>query len=395
MARVEALITPSVLKWARERSGFSVEVAAKKIGRPVAEILMWENGESRPTIPQARKAAEAYKRPLAVFYLPEPPRDFETLRDFRSLPVGHSPEFSSELSLLVRTAQYRMEWMSDFLQSEGVEPLEFVGSITLQSDPKEASQKIVNVLKIAPDEQTQCRTRGDALRMWIEKAEKAGIYIFRQGQISLKEARGFVLCDDYSPFIYINSEDAKAAQLFTLAHELAHLWLKQGGISNLEPVEAGIRNDASHIEIYCNQVASELVLNRPLFDYKLRQIDQSEPLHDRIEGLSGFFKVSEEVIARRMLSDELISPDTYEDLRQHYQDRWKSIKEQRRSKMKARDGGPSYYVTKAFNNGYAFTQTIVSAYESGSVSGREASGLLDVKINNIRKLANSAGMTFF
>ena len=95
-----------------------------------------------------------------------------------------------------------------------------------------------------------------------------------------------------------------------------------------------------------------------------------------------------------MLNEGLLTSDTYEDLRHYYQERWVSVKEQKRMKMKARDGGPSYYTTKVFNNGYAFTQTIVSAYEGGSISGREASGLLDVKINNIRKLASSAGMTF-
>ena len=314
MAKIEALITPSVLKWARERSGLTIEVASRKIGRTVAEILSWENGELKPTIPQARKAAEAYKRPLAVFYLPEPPRDFDTLRDFRSLPIDHPPEFSSELALLVRTAQYRMEWMSDFLRSEDVSPLPFVGSISINTPPTEASRKITETIQVSSSDQIQCGNRSEALRMWIDQTEKAGIFIFRQGQISLKEARGFVFCDYYAPFIFINSEDAKAAQLFTLAHELAHLWLNECGISNLEPIEFGNENEAAKIEVYCNKVASELVLNSSMFDFMLHKVDESKPIYDKVEELSGYFKVSEEVIARRMLNVGLLSADTYEDL---------------------------------------------------------------------------------
>lgn len=394
MARIEALVTPSVMRWARERAGFTIEIAAKKIGRSIDEIISWETGESKPTIPQARKASEVYKRPLAVFYLPKPPKDFDTLRDFRSLPSDYSPKFSPELSLLVRTTQYRMEWMQEFLQSEGLSPLPFVGSISVNTLPIKASQKIIDTLQLSPNDQIKCRSRDEALRMWIEKAEMAGIYVFRKGQIDLKEVRGFVLCNEFSPFIYINSEDAQAAQLFTLAHELAHLWLNESGISNLELIEPSRRNDSSQIEIYCNKVASELVLNRPLFEFWLNRIDKSKSIYNQIEELSGHFKVSEEVIARRMLNDGLLSPDTYDNLRQYYQDRWVSIKKQERLKMKTKDGGPSYYRIKAFNNGYSFTQTIVSVYESGSISGREASSLLDVKINNIRKLAKSAGMNF-
>ncbi len=102
MPRVKANITPRVMEWARESCGYSIEDAASKIGRSAEEISAWEIGELQPTIPQARRASEVYKRPLAVFFLPEPPADFHTLRDFRRLPSGYSREYSPHLNFLVR-----------------------------------------------------------------------------------------------------------------------------------------------------------------------------------------------------------------------------------------------------------------------------------------------------
>ena len=206
---------------------------------------------------------------------------------------------------------------------------------------------------------------------------------------------GFVICDEYAPFIFINSGDAQAAQLFTVVHELAHLWLNLSGVSNLEYSEIVQQVDSSSIEMFCNKVASEALLNQKYFYRALNELDDSKPLMDRIESLANYFNVSEEVIARRLLDDGVIGKDTYLELRDHYQHRWIEYKRMERRRMKAAEGGPSYYTRKVFNNGYSFTQTVVSAYESGAISGREASGLLDVKVNHIGRLASTAGMPGF
>ena len=228
MSRIEALITPSVIQWAREQSKLSIDEAARKIRRSAEEIRGWENGSLRPSISQARKAAEVYRRPLAAFYLPEPPSEFETLRDFRSLPSAEFREYSPELSLLIRTTQYRQEWVREYLIEEGVEPLSFVGSSTLQDDPRDVANNILQVLDISSEDQQKCNSRQEALRLWLEKAEMAGIFVFRQRQIDLQEARGFLISDDFAPFVFINSDDSKAAQIFTLAHELAHFLSRLG-----------------------------------------------------------------------------------------------------------------------------------------------------------------------
>jgi len=391
MSRVEALVTPSVIRWARETSGLSTEKAAKKLSRPVEDVEAWESGLKRPSIAQARKASEIYRRALAVFYLPEPPKDYETLRDFRCLPDDEDRKYSPELLLIMRTAIEHQQWTREFLIDEGMPPLPFVGSATVDDNPREVGEDILRVLEISPDEQCDCRSRGEALRLWMSKAEKKGIFVFRQGKIDLRQSRGFIISDEIAPFIYLNSEDAQAAQIFTLVHELAHLWLNQSGVSNIVTFGAYQSVEASMIEPFCNKVASEALLFRDRFDTEWNNLSSSMNIGDRIEKISRIFKVSEEAIARRLLEKDDITNDKYEQLREYYQDRWLELKEKERKRLEGAGGGPSFYVQKVSKNGYAFTQTVVSAFNSGAISGREASALLGVKVNHMPILALTAG----
>lgn len=394
MSRVEALVTPSVIRWARETSGLSIEKAAKKLRRPVEDVEAWESGLNRPSISQARKASEIYKRPLAILYLPEPPKDFETLRDFRCLPIHEDREYSPELLLIMRTATEHQQWTREFLIDEGIPPLPFVGSATVGDNPREVGEDILGVLEISPDEQCDCRGRIEALRLWMSKAERKGVFVFRQGRIDLRQSRGFIISDDIAPFVYLNSEDAGAAQVFTLVHELAHLWLNQSGVSNIVTFGAYQSVEASRIETFCNKVASEALLFRDRFDAEWSNLSSSMTIEERVEKISRIFKVSEEAIARRLLENIIITNEKYEQLREYYQDRWLELKGKERNRLKQAGGGPSFYVQKVSKNGYAFTQTVVSAFNSGTISGREASTLLGVKVNHMPRLALTAGFPF-
>jgi len=368
-----------------------VDEAAHKIGRPPEEILKWETGELRPTIPQARKASEVYRRPLAVFYLPEPPQDFETLRDFRMLPEGFPREYSQELSLLVRTTLYRQGWLREFVIQEQGEPLGFIGSATIRSAPDDVAAQIRKVIGIKPEDQMRCQNRYEALSLWVERAEAAGVYVFRQGNIDLREARGFVIADKHAPFIFLNSSDAQPAQMFTLAHELCHLWINEPGISNLESFNKTPSDSNFEIEVFCNRVAASTILAPTIFERLWKNQPSDLPLEGKIERLSSAFKVSEEAIARRLLEKDIISKVRYEELRKLYQERWIKFREEKRKQLAAMEKGPSYYVRKLFNNGYAFTQTVISAYRNGMLSGRDASSLLEVKINHLGDLAVRGG----
>jgi Zn-dependent peptidase ImmA (M78 family) len=384
MASVTALVTPELMKWARETMGLRLDEAARKIGRSVEEIQGWEDGTRKPTMSQLRKVSEVYKRPLAVFFLPEPPRDFTTLRDFRRLPERETREYSVELKLRIRTVDFRRRWLSEYLESEGVEPLSFVGSISLRTPASTTAKNIRHTLEIDTSDIKQLRF-SEALRYWVRKAEEAGVFVFRGREIPLEQGRGFVISDRFAPVIYINSRDAWSAQIFTLAHELAHIWLGHSGISNLEVDGQVADQDVEKIEIYCNQVAAEVVLAPSEFHEVWSRLYQ-ENLEHRIEKISREFKVSEEVIARRLLQEGKIEKQSYESVRARVKERWQQESIQKKS------GWAKHSVKMASRNGHLFTRTVINGFRSGNISGRDASELLNVKINHFPRLAQEVGL---
>ena len=187
MPRLKANITPEVIKWARKSCHYSLEEAAQKIGRSLTEIEAWESGESKPSMAQARRASEVYKRPLAVFFLPHTPKDFSTLRDFRRLPTGDPREYSPNLVFLIRLTQERQIWLSDYLRDEGFPPVEFIGSASVSVDRVRLASQIRNTLGVNQDEIRRCRSRGDALRLWVEAAEDLGVFVFQSGNMQYEK----------------------------------------------------------------------------------------------------------------------------------------------------------------------------------------------------------------
>jgi Zn-dependent peptidase ImmA (M78 family)/DNA-binding XRE family transcriptional regulator len=386
-----ALITPSVLIWAREQSGFSQNDIAIKLKKSLSEIAAWENGEYYPSISQARKLSEIYRRPLAVFYLPQPPAYFETLRDYRKVPDQDTRAFSHELYDTIRRSSEHQEWLREFLSDEGIDPLEFVGSANLLYSVSTLARVITETIGVTSQDQRKAKTRGDALRLWIKQVESKGVFVSRKGSVDPRECRGFAISDNIAPFIYLNSDDADAAQLFTLIHELVHIWIGSSGISNMNAVGSYSSQDVENIEKFCNHVASLVLLDDALFMTEWSNLRHESNLEYKIERLSQIFKVSEEVIARRLLQKSFITSETYNDLRQYYQERLLEIKEILKLKLKEKAGGPSYYTTILMNNGHSFTRTVLGAYGGGNISGRDASSLLNVKVNNLGKLAVETG----
>ena len=392
--RVKALITPAVLKWARESAGLTVEEAAARLKRSADELAQWETGESQPTIPQARKAANVYKRPLAALYLPEPPKDFQILQDFRCLPSGRSSTYSPELAMLVRNAQDHQAWARDYLEEIEADALDFVGSVGLHDNPASVARGIRKTLGVTLDDVFNCRTRDQALSYWIKHVEDTGVFVFRNRRVDCDEARGFAISDNLAPFIFVNTNDSKSAQIFTLLHELVHIFLDWTGISNLLDFPVSQRNSSeARTEVFCNRVASEIVLERSAFNTAWQNATGAS-LENRIYQISNRFNISREVVARRLLEQRVIDRRKYLELHDQYVSDWKDEKAREKRRNKESDGGPSPHMLKTVTNGYAFTSLVISAYRSGAVSGRETSAILGVKLNHLEKVAAHAYFPF-
>jgi len=395
---VEALITPSVLEWARKRSRLREDEAALRIlgkEHPLADLvtklLQWESGLSRPTISQMRKVCEVYKRPLAMFYMDTPPDEFETLRDFRSGSASGQDDFSPSLALLLRKSFSKSAWLHDYLLSTGIDKLAFVGSAKISDGALDVAEKIRRQLGIVPLDQINSSSREEALRLWIRHAEQQGIFVFRD-LLDPDEVSGFVVSDTLAPFIFLNANDAVVKQLFTLGHELCHLWLNQSSISDLRPFTPHLNAEIIEIETFCNLVSSQLLLSEPEFGARWHLLSSNQTLEHNIFEMSRTFKVSEEAIAIRLLRWGVLDEKKYWSLREQYRVRWIKWQAENREKLRNTDGGPSPYVTSVSHNGRSFTQTIVSGYLEGSISGRDASAMLNFKVNHLKKLGRTAGL---
>lgn len=393
MRSVDALVTPRLLEWARHTAGFSLEEAAARLGRNPEEVRAWESGDSRPTYVQAKKAAGLYQRPLAVFYMEEPPSDFETLKDFRRLPEYTDREWPRQALIFFRAMQEKQEWLSRFLADSDASELAFVASRNINHPATEFAQEILQTIWPHGTRPGKYESRRELLVAWIERAEAAGIYVFKAPGIDTEVFRGYVIADKLAPVIVLNSRDALVGQLFSLVHELVHLWLGASAVSNHGTRGKYSDSTLAKQEWFCNKVASLCLLPPTIaHDIMDNAINRYQDVSDAVASVSRRFKISEEAVARRFLDRGIISSLQYRELREFYQERWAEKRFKQQERQKASDRGPSFFVTKNSQLSSMFLRQVVMAYASEHVTGRDASALLGTKINKIPKLASAAGI---
>ena len=294
---IRAPVKPELLRWARERAGLEVEALTRRFPR----YREWENGAAQPTLRQVEDLAKATQAAVGYFFLTAPPDESLPIPDLRtvgSVPMGRpSPNLLSTIYL----CQQRQEWYREFANTEGDGPLSFVGSETPASDIEQAATRIRSSLKLDLAARATLPTWTEALRHFIAAAEALGVLVMVNGvvgnnthrKLDPDEFRGFALADEAAPLIFINGADTKAAQMFTLAHELAHLWLGQSALSDSMPIST----PAHAVEGWCNRVAAELLVPLPALREQYRP---EEELSAALKRLARRFKVSTLVLLRRM-----------------------------------------------------------------------------------------------
>lgn len=376
----KANINPVVLKWARESAKLTIEVVAGKMGCDEKKIAAWENGQDLPTLKQAEKLCTLYRRPLAVFYLPEPPVDFETLRDFRR--KDHRKEYSTALTFMMREIQSRQAWLKEMLAETGEPSLPFIGRFTTHDAITEVARDIREILEVEDRPETN-----NILKYWIERVESKGIFVslssFIHSRMTLDvdEVRGFAISDKLAPFVFINSADYPNSQLFTLIHELAHLWIGQTGVFDMPSIEFRSPSDANQydpIEIFCNAVAAEVLMPSK----RLQDIGAIRNVED-IEQLARRFCVSSLAMCFRLLNIGLITRPVFTMTKDELDQKFKSYMIS--LKGKESKGSPNPYVLQIRKNSKSFSHLVFDFFKGGRISGLEASTLLHVKINNFPK----------
>lgn len=383
----KAFITPNVLKWARESARMTEEIAAAKVSVPVERLKEWEAGISLPTIRQAQTLAKAYKRPFALFFLPEVPRDFQPLQDFRK-PGSKSLTTSS--IFIIREIQQQQAWISDLHAENEDDKLPFVGRFSIKDNPQEVAKDILTTLKLTP---TFYKT-DNPIREWIDAAETAGIFVSRTSFIHSKlkldseELQGFAIADPYAPFIFINSDDWNAPQLFTLVHELAHIWIAETGISNEVQPEVKNKDKFHPVELFCNEVAANALMPSAV----IQNIDTSAFQNStEVFRIAKQLGVSSFALLVRALNLSLITLPVYQKLKKQADiDYAEYLKKEadRKSKLKDKEkkGGPNYFLLQLNRNSRLFTQSVLDAFRGGLIEPTLASNLLNVQVNKFQKL---------
>jgi Zn-dependent peptidase ImmA (M78 family)/transcriptional regulator with XRE-family HTH domain len=371
-----ANINPEMLIWARERSGFSVSQFAKKMSKTEERLLEWETGQRLMTFKQALAFAEKAYIPFGYLFLPEPPVEELPLPDLRTIDGQRVRRPSAELLDLIKLMLQRKEWYKDYLQQQLVEPSTIVGSFSNNYDVV----AIVTDMRLKLDvpEHPNRGSWEDYYRDLVSRIEAVGILVMRQGDLGhftrplqVSEFRGFAIADSYAPMIFVNHADAPGARLFTLIHELCHIWIGQSGISD------GDTQTHRREEVLCNAVAAEFLVPEQEFMGLWRS--GLESWRDNLPVLESRFHVSKWALARRALTCGYISQEEYlryiADEKEAYKNRESS------------SGGPTYYITKKAQISQNFSKAVVGQALSGQMLLREAAQLLAMKPSNISNFA--------
>lgn len=380
--RVEALVDPHLLTWARNSAGLEIAVAAGKAQLRAELLERWEQGEGRPSIPQLRKLGKVYKRPIAVFYLPEPPTDFQALRDFRRVPGVVAGTESPELRFQVRQLLSRREFAIELYEATEGPPPQFELSAVMSENPDEVADRLRAFLGITREGQTQWRPGYESLNEWRAAFEKAGVLVFQMADVEISEARGFSAYGEQFPAVVMNIKDSASGRIFTMLHELTHLALHEGGLCDLSE-ESGRPAHEQQLETYCNRVAgAALVPEAHLLAENIVAANSGRPdwTDAEIRALADRFGCSREVVLRRLLICGRTTEEFYQVKRRH-------LLEELKGEEARRAGGfaPPYRMVVS-GAGPFFVRLVLNNYYQGNITASDVSEFLGARLKHLRKI---------
>ena len=360
-------VNPELLHWALQRSGRT----ADELSGRFSKLGDWLAGEAQPTLKQLEAFARATHTAIGYFFLPEPPEERLPIRDFRTFPEARYRPPSANLLETIYICQQRQDWYREYARLQGEPEIAFIGTASLEDEPVAVAEEMRQTIGFNIEARRQMSTWTEALREFIRLVEEAGVLVMVSGivgsnthrALDVAEFRGFALADKLAPLIFINGKDSKAGQMFTLAHELAHLWLGVSGVSDPE-----IRHiPDEQTERWCNAVAAEFLV--PLHTLRDTLIE-GEPLPETLQRLARQFKVSTLVILRRLFDGGWIDRETLNTAWQEEIERLKQFPS---------GTGGNFYNTLNARVGKRFAQAVIVSALEGQTPFTEAFRLLSVR----------------
>jgi Zn-dependent peptidase ImmA (M78 family)/transcriptional regulator with XRE-family HTH domain len=378
-ARVE--IKPDMLRWAVERARIAEEALEAKF----PQLQQWLTGETKPTLKQLEKFAQATRVALGYLFLPKPPIESLPIPDFRTLEDKELARPSPDLLDTIYTMQRRQAWLREELLEAEAEPLEFIESAKVTDDPAAIGREMRRTVGLTDGWAANISTWEAAVGELRRRIEELNVIAVINGvvgnnvyrKLDVEEFRGFAICDRYAPVIFVNGADAKSAQMFTLAHELAHLWLGQSALTDT----GIIHSPTSKVERWCDRAAAEFLVPEQELRAFWRDI-RSAP--GRFSKVARQFKVSPIVAGRRAKDLDLIDPDEFFAFYERY------TQQERQRKETA--GGGDFYRNQNNRVGEQFARHVMLAALDGRLSFKEAYDLTGLNGGAFQEYAGRLGV---
>lgn len=364
-----------ILKWARIRSGYSEEGIAKEFNKEKETIEDWEAGIKAPTYIQLETLARKYGRPIAVFFLPEPPEE-ENIMDQPMLRSSEIEKLRPKIYRLYRqafTRQLALEELYEIDDFEGDKIFETIQT-KLNRSPIRLAKEVREYLDISVEDQISWNDTQSALVRWRDKIQDKGIFVFKEA-FDDDQVDGFCLTHDMFPVIYLNNTNIESRQIFTLFHELAHILLGNNGITS-DLVSKNKRD-----EVFCNKFSSEFLVPLKHFTDHYATVEYSEKA---VRDIANVYKVSLHVILLKFLQIEAISDTIY----QQQLSKWRK-EGKNKSKNSQSSGGGNYYYNQIMYLGQHFLTLAFKKHYEGKCSIDQLASYFNVKEKNIPKLEDS------
>lgn len=397
--RLKAPVEPAILAWGRKAAALSLPEAAKKIDVDEARLEAWEKGDDAPTIPQLRKLAAAYKRPMAVFFLSESPKElgFSEIKDFRRIAPDVRAPYSPRLAYEIRAAGERREVALAVFEALGSAPPSFNLTAKVTEDPEKAAVRVRDALGITLPQQLKWRESGQAFKAWRDAIEGVGILVFMLSgahhKVPLAEVRGFALAERPLPVIVVNGQDSPNGRIFTLMHELGHILLGQTAIANTAEPDPRLPQAARSIETFCNRLAAAVLMPRDsLLAENLVQARAGRSAawtNADISALAERYCVSREALLLRLVQLGKAEQAFFQAKRAEYEHQYAA--EAAAAEAAPDDGGFAPYRYQILSHlGRGFARLVLQGYHQNRLSLSTVAGYLGVQAKHIPSLEQAA-----
>ena len=379
------------MNWACKRSGLD----NADIKKNFPELESWKHGKVLPSLEDLEKFAKITHTPIGYFFLDEPPEARLPVSDFRTVGGKGVGVPSAGLLDTIYLCQRRQEWYRGEVQATGGKPLGFVGSMSAADDVVSSAKRIRAAIKFNVEQRRHMAGKDAARRQLVVDVEDLGILVMMSGvvgnntwrKLDVTEFRGFALADPWAPLVFVNSRDGEGAKIFTLVHEVAHIWLGQSAVSNNSVADA-----PDHaVERWCNAVAAELLVPSEIIR---EEYDQTADLDREADRLVRRFKVGKQVILRRIYDtgglDRTTFQEAYDKEVELAAEREKEKKKKRKEEGKKTG---NYYNNVLARAGKKFTSALLASTMEGRTEPIVSRRLLDVwKASSVETLSHKLGV---